>query len=974
MINLSLENKFMKIILFLIIIFNFNIFSQENNIQNKKYKIFPDEYSELDDIKTPVYTTDEYVLEVLNSARRMYIQAIIHTGKKDTLKAEKYFKASLEMINSLSSYPDIMANTDFTDLALQIMDDYEYYANKTDLIDANSPLFLIKEKIYSEIEENIIIGEITTIKDQKIATTGIIETHQPAFLTIPMPENEVVKKSIKWFTETKFGRKVFEVWYGKSSRWFPMMKRIAQEEGIPQEIVYLSMIESGLEPNAISKASAVGLWQFMYPTGKDFGLNSAGSIWVDERRDPEKATRAAMQYLRFLHGEFGDWHLALAAYNCGQGRVSRAIKRSGKTNPTFWDISHLLPKETRYYVPKYISTALVSMEPHLYNFQVDTFKFHEEYKYDIYPINEPVSISAIAKCLNVSDSIIYSLNPELIRKSTPPNVINYNLKIPHNSTELFAANFLQLTPEEKQPYVEHNILAGETISKIAQKYDISSQEIMELNGFRSTKTKLTRGQVLRLPISLTAYEEINEAAKNSGTNYNTSGSLDLVHYVTSGESLFRIARKYGVSIEQLVELNNLKNDKVTLSIGQKLIVSVKDESDEEEENIASDIPKKLDNAIVVRHRVKHGESISEIASKYDTNVDKIKKDNRLRSNTLRSGTNLKIVTNVNPESIQDNISNINEKQIAFHYVKKGESLGKIAGTYGMTISELQNENLLKGHKIYPGQKLKVQKTLNFANNNAPAKSNVTSNNDANNNSVNTSTANNSNVSTSIHTVNKGESLFNISKQYNISVNDLKQINNLSSDYIYEGQKLKLLNNGTLPSSSNNFVSHIVKRGETLGKIAENYNTTTENLKNWNNISGTKIYTGQKLLLQAPAVNNIATSSTPKKVEYHTIRKGETLHSIANQYDLSVNQIKSWNNISGENIKAGDKLALNADAISKGSSNNAKESSSPIYYNLKKGETLSIVANKFGLTVDQIKKLNPNVNERNLQIGQKIRVK
>ncbi len=959
MINLSLENISMKTIVFLIILLNFNAFGQDNSLSNKKYTIFPDEYSELDDIKTPIYTTDEYVLEVLNSSRRMYIQAIIHSGKKDTLKAENYFKASLEMINSLSSYPDIMSNTDFTDLALQIMEDYEVYANKTDLIDANSPLFLIKDKIYSDIEENVFIGELKTLKDEKIASPSYVNTHQPSFLTIPMPENDVVKKSIKWFTETKFGRKVFEVWYGKSSRWFPMMKRIAEEEGIPQEIVYLSMIESGLEPNAISKASAVGLWQFMYATGKDFKLNSDGSIWIDERRDPEKATRAAMQYLRYLHKEFGDWHLALAAYNCGQGRVGRAIKRSGKSNPTFWEISHLLPKETRYYVPKFISTALVSMEPHLYNFKVDTFKFHDEYKYDIYPINEPVSISAIAKCLNVSDSVIYSLNPELIRKSTPPNVISYNLKIPYNTKELFATNFVNLTQEEKQPFVEHNVATGETIAKIARKYDISTQEIVELNGFKSSKTKLVRGAALKLPLSITAYEEINEAARNSGSYYPLNGSIDLVHYVTSGESLYRIARKYGVSIEHLVDMNNLRHKNVTLSIGQKLVVSVKDESEEEDEVVVSEVAKKLNNPIVVRHRVKYGETISDIASKYDTDVNQIKKDNRLRSNTLRNGTNLKIVTSVNPESIQDNISNISEKQIAFHYVRRGETLGRIASKYGMSVSELQGENALRGHKIYPGQKLKVQKTINVASNILISSS--------------SSDGSNLNGSTAIHRVNKGESLYTISKKYNIGINDIKQLNNLSSDYIYEGQRLKLINNGTLPNSSNSYISHTVKKGETLGHIAENYNTTAQNLRNWNNISGSRIYPGQNLVLQAPAAN-VAQISSPKKVEYHTIRKGETLNAIANKYDLSVNQIKSWNNISGTNIRAGDRLVLNADLVSKGGSTNVKESSAPIYYSLKKGETLAVVANKFGLSLNQIRALNPNLNERNLQIGQKIKVK
>lgn len=960
----------MKLLYIVLIFISITAFAQANSLQNKKYMIFPDEYSELDDIKTPVYTTDEYVLEVLNSARKTYIQALVLSNKKDTIAAEKYFKLSLEIINSLASYPDIMTNTDFTDLAIQIMEDYGTLADKGDLIDANSPLFLIKEKIFSEMiaEEEIIVGDLITLKDKKVASTGIGKTHLPAFLTIPMPENDVVKKSIKWFTETKFGRKVFESWYSKSTRWFPLMKQIAKEEGVPEEIVYLSMIESGLNPTIVSRASAVGLWQFMYPTGKDFGLNSNSSIWVDERRDPEKSTRAAMKYLKFLYNEFGDWHLALASYNCGQGRVGRAIKRSGKTNPTFWEISHLLPKETRYYVPKFISTALVAMEPQLYNFQVDTFNYHEEYKFDVIMLNEPVSVSALSKCINISDSVIFCLNPELLRSTTPPNATNYRLKIPHQTKDIFNTNYALLTHEEKQPYVEHNVLSGESIAKIARKYDISAQEITELNGLKSTRTKLRRGNPLKLPLSVASYEEINLAAKESGSYYPLDGSIDLVHYVSRGESLFRIARKYGVSVENLVDLNSLSSKNSTLNIGQKLIVSVKEDSEEEVDDdgvneIAStgsaSVNPKLDKAIVVSHRVKYGENISEIASMYDTDVDKIKKDNRLKSNSLRSGTNLKIVTLVNPESLKNN-NVANDKQIAFHYVRRGETLGRIASKYDMSVSDIQRENSLRGSKIYPGQKLKIQKTVGG---NTREEVNIAS--------VSKPTNSESNIQ--VHSVNKGESLYNISRRYNISVSDLKSMNNLSSDYIYEGQKLKLIDNGTLPSTSNNFAKHSVKRGETLGQIAENYGVLAQQIRNWNNISGSRIYPGQKLLIQSNKAD-IVQSSTPKKVEYHTIRKGETLSSIASKYDVSINEIKSWNSIDGVNIKAGDRLALNADMMSKGSNSVKNESSNPIYYNLKKGENLAIVASKFGISVDQIQKLNSNVNPRRLQIGQKIRVK
>ena len=952
MIFQSWNFKYMKILLLFIILFSFNVYSQEKPLIEKKFSIFPDEYSELDDISTPIYTTDEYVLDVLQSARKSYIKAIVLANKKDTIQAERYFQISIELINSLASYPDIISNTDFTDLAVQIMEDYESFANKTDLIDENSPLFMIRDKLFSEIDKELSFNDLRTIKDQKVASTGVVEQKLPVALTIPMPENEVVKKSIKWFTETPFGRKVFQVWYSKHTKWFPMMKRIATEEGVPEEIVYLSMIESGLEPNAVSKASAVGLWQFMYATGKDFGLNSESSIWLDERRDPEKSTRAAMQYLKFLYNEFGDWHLALAAYNCGQGRVRRAIRKSGKPNPTFWEIDHLLPKESRYYVPRYISTALVAMEPSLYNFQIDTFAYHQEYQYDVYELNEPVNISALSKCLGVSDSVILALNPELIRTTTPPNVSNYKLKIPLGSKNSFALAFAKLTPEEKQPFVEHNVLSGETITKLSRKYGIDAKEIADLNGFSNPKSRLRRGARIKLPLTVAEYEEINEAAKQSGSYYPLDGSVDIVHYVKRGESLYRIARKYGVSIDYLVELNNLRSKNSTLSVGQKLVVSLKEEAEEEDivEEKSSELPK-LDKAIIVSHKVRYGESLSDIADLYDTDINKIKLDNRLRSNYVRSGRNLKITTFENPENFknkQEKVSNSN--QFAFHYVKRGETLGRIASKYGMSVSELQRENSLRGSRIIPGQKLKVQKSSS---------------------NVNTDLAEAKTISNAVHKVRKGESLFQIAKKYDLSVDQIKSLNNLTSDYLYVGQNLKVVSNGTLPSAREDFTKHTVRKGETLGHIAENYGVRASDLRKWNNIRGSRIYPGQKLLLQSNS--DYTHSSTPKNVDYHTIRKGETLNSIANKYDVSVDQLKSWNNISSNNIKAGDKLMLNSDLASKGSNSNSN-SGSPVYYNLKKGETLAFVGRKFGIALNEIKRLNPNVNERRLQIGQKIRVK
>ena len=974
MFSKSYMSKYMKLIFFILLFSTYFLYSQEKSILNKKFSIYPDEYSVLDDIRTPIYTNDDYVLEVLQSARVSYIKALVKANKKDTLQAVKYFKLSLDYINSLASYPDISSNPDFTDLAIQIMENYESFMKRSDLIDENSPLFVIKDKLFNDADKEIVFKDLETLKDKKLkekkaaASTGIVEPKIPLTFTIPMPENEIVKKSIKWFTETSFGRKVFQSWYSKHTRWFPLMKKIAIEEGIPQEIVYLSMIESGLDPNAVSKASAVGLWQFMYETGQDFNLNSDASIWVDERKDPIKSTRAAMKYLKYLYNEFGDWHLAIASYNCGQGRVRRAIRKSGLSNPTFWDIDELLPKETRYYVPRYISTVLVASEPSLYNFQTDTFKFHQEYKFEEFELSEPVSISAIAKCLNASDSLVYALNPELARSSTPPNMDSYKLKIPVGSKSSFAEAFSNLTQDEKQPYVEHKVLRGENLAMIAKKYGIDKDELVALNDLKSKNSRLKRGSKLILPITATQYEEINEFAKETGEYSPSENSVDVVHYVKRGESLFRIARKYGVSVDYLVDLNNLKSKNSRLNVGQKLVVSLKsdDESDEESSDVATveekEIPK-LDAPIIVNHRVKPGESLSDIAQLYNTDIETIKTANRLRSNTLKSGRHLRVQTLVHPEEFKSKSELKTLNQIAFHYVKRGETVGKIAARYGMSASDLSEINNIKRGRIYPGQKLKIQKEFNSRDNDNVE---IASNSEQSRKEI---------KANAVHKVRKGESLFQISQKYNLSVDQVKALNNLSSDYIYVGQNLKVTSAGgessNIASSRSTNTTHTVRRGETLGQIAENYGVSVSQLRNWNGIRGSKIYPGKKLKLQSNT--NYAQSSTPKHLEYHRVRKGETLGQIADKYDVSVSQLQAWNNISGTNIKAGDKLALSSENISKGS-NSKSSGGEPVTYVLRSGETLSIVARKFSMPLNTLIKLNPNLNPNNLQIGQKIRIK
>jgi membrane-bound lytic murein transglycosylase D len=933
-------------------------------IKFNKHYLFPDEFSELDEVPTPINTNDEYVLATLEAARYNYVQALLFEEQGKVEKAKDAYNEAMNELNTLASYPGINQNPDFIDLGGQLLDDYEVFATNNNIVDENAPIYLIKDKFLDDVENQVTItgGEIKTLKDDYLSRSGVKAFDFEDF-TIPMEENEYVKKSIKWLTETNLGRRVMELWLERSARYFPMMRRIAKEEGVPEEIIYLSMIESGLNPNAVSKASAVGLWQFMSYTGKDYGLNTDGSIWIDERRDPEKATRAAMNYLKDLYEMFGDWHLALASYNCGQGRVARAIKRTGKKNPSYWEVRKRLPRETRHYVPRYIATALISMEPELYNFKLDTFEFRDEYKFDVFPLQEPVNIAVLAKCAGVTDSTLRELNPELIKSTTPPNYGTYNLRIPFGSTKDFTTSFAALTPEEKQPWVDHTIQRYETISKVARKYGVSIDEIVSLNGFSSSRSGLRRGGTLKIPISAQKYNDINLAAQKSGTYFPMDGSTDIIHQVRRGESLYLIAKKYGVTVNHIRDLNGMSSRSTNLQIGQQLLIAKRDpakakELDKKEEK------QLLDTPIIVRHKVKSGENLNQLASLYQISEDEIKKLNRMSNDKLRIGSYLKIKTKVDIEKLQESIpADNNSGSFAYHTVRRGETLGKIADRYGMNLNDLKYQNGLRNNRIYPGQRIKV-----YGGGSAP-ESNYASNKTYSKDDL-----------PETHKVRRGETLYNIAMKYGMTVNQIKSANGLRSSSIYPGQRLKVksaansnITSNLSTSSSSNFVIHTVKSGETLGHIAENYGVLAREIRSWNGMRGSLIHPGDKLKI---ASNNVSTNiATNSDFDVHVVKRGETVGLIAARYGVNESQIRAWNGKSNNKILSGEKLYVREPEMNKGSAKAGKSlNANPSYYTLKRGENLYIVAKKFGISLDLIKKLNPNVNSKKLQIGQKIRIK
>ena len=316
---------------------------------------------------------------------------------------------------------------------------------------------------------------------------------EPIF-DIPIVVNDKVEHCIVLFQTTI--RDKFVTWLARSGKYIPFMKNLLKEQGLPEDLVYMALIESGFDPYAYSRSKAVGPWQFIYRTGKRYGLKV--NWWVDERRDTEKSTIAAAKYLKDLYEMFACWYLAAAGYNAGEYRIIKAMKRFRTED--FWTLTKhpYLKRETKNYVPLMIAAALVAKDPEKYGFT--GIEYQEPLRYEKVKVPELTDLSHIAKACEISLEEIKDLNPELQRGVTPPNEPEYEIKIPFTKKDLFTNNFEALQPLEKFQFKTHLVKKGETLKGIAKLYRVDLDPLLEINALNKT-SPVSKGMTLLIPIS-----------------------------------------------------------------------------------------------------------------------------------------------------------------------------------------------------------------------------------------------------------------------------------------------------------------------------------------------------------------------------------------------------------------------------------------------------------------------------------------
>lgn len=611
--------------------------SLENNIETKSLDAFQKD-----------------VMRRISDIYQMHVEAIEAQLNDDPLRAETNILQGLNSLQSLlDEYPEIQSNKRFTELYRSVLTEYrEFYGIEDPAKDVEGKIFDIQEELYASdsdwMDEGYVLPEdITTTKTE-----------------VPLVENRQVSRHLVYYTLKR--PEVMEQWLQRSEKYFPMMEQIFEEEGAPKELIHLAMIESGLNPTARSWASAVGMWQFIRATGSVYGLEV--NWWLDERRDPEKATRAAARHLKDLYNIWGDWHLAMANYNISPRGLRRAINAAGGVED-YWEAFSYLPRETRGYVPGFIAATMIKMNAEEFGFQENYG--NTPYSYEVAEVDPLMPLDLLAEAAGITTEQLKEYNPELLRWATPPGS-KYPLKLPEDRKEQFLANYEDIPKEERsQNITMHTVNRGETLGYIAQKYGTSVRGLYETN--ENLSQTIYPGQKIVVPLAPGSMEEIavdhptnqprSSVASSSSSSRQASAppnSVKITYKVKTGDTIGHIAEWYDIRASQIRAWNNTSN---FITVGENITIYVPESKRTYYEQVA-------DMSFAKKQEIEQQQ---------------------------RSGVDV----------TQAYLATADESGGREYRVKANDTLIQIANTFGVSVEELKQANNLNGNRIYVGQTLKI---------------------------------------------------------------------------------------------------------------------------------------------------------------------------------------------------------------------------------------------------------------------------
>lgn len=628
----------------------------------------------------------------------------------------------------------------------------------------------------------VLDSYVENSKSETVSDEVYIKRLRALPVTIEMPFNSVVKTYIEMYTQRR--RTLVEEMLGMSLYYMPIFEQALEKEGLPLELKYLPVIESALNPDAVSRVGATGLWQFMISTAKGLGLE-VNSL-VDERRDPYRASEKAAVYLKNLYNIYHDWSLVIAAYNCGPGNVNKALRRAGGSGKDFWAIYPYLPKETRGYVPAFIAANYVMT--YFKNHNISPSLAKKPLLTDTIAVNQRINFNQISKVLNMPIDELRVLNPQFRRDVIPGDTHSYSLCLPTHQVYSFIMSKDSILNYRTDLYGRRDVVEPATIT---DSKDIQGVEGVDFTYETQTVTKW--------------------------------------HKVRRGETLAKIAGKYGVTSSSIKRANGLRKSSVKRGQSLKIVTTQRvkvpiEKSDEP----ASDELLAANNAGTELDAEQTDTEEIEVAEPAPTTVKPAEQPKAKPEPKQKEQPKTKEQPKKRNHSDDAGI-------ITKHTVRSGESLYKIATDNGITVDELKAANNLTNDAVKAGQTLVI-----------PAKGEAAKH----------AAATKPEQKTSKYTVRKGDNLGKIAAKHGITVDQLKELNNLTDNNIMVGQSIVVPGDGeqaaTKPAKAERekprTTTHTVRSGETLGAIAEKYGTTVSAIKRASGIKSDRISIGQKLTI------------------------------------------------------------------------------------------------------------------------------
>lgn len=694
-------------------------------------------------------------------------------------------------------------------------------------------------------------------ENEQVSDEVYIKRLQAMPTTIEMPFNSVVKSYIEMYVNRR--RTLVEEMLGMSLYYMPIFEDALERQGLPLELKYLPVIESAINPDAVSRVGATGLWQFMVSTAKGLGLE-VNSL-VDERRDPYRSSEKAAEYLKNLYNIYHDWSLAIAAYNCGPGKVNQALRRAGAAEGEmrdFWEIYEYLPRETRGYVPAFIAANYVMT--YFKNHNISPSLAKKPLITDRVRVTDRIAFKQISDVLNIPIEELRVLNPQFRRDVIPGNSHPYDLCLPMHQVGSF-------------------IMSEDSIKNYT-------------NGVSFPRTVVEPG--------VARTDDIN-GVEGVDFKYETR-SVTKWHKVRRGETLASIANAYGVTTSSIKKANGLRSSSIKRGRSLKIVTTerVKVPIENTEEEVGDEL------------MLQNGEEVESVDAGDAENASKDE------NNEPKAAPK--------PAKSHDGI-------VVKHTVVAGETLHSLAKANGLTVDQIKTANGLTSDEIQVGMVLTIpdpsyKPTPHASSGTKPAA--TTSRPAVHASEIHKSDAEKTEAPKQVqHVVKRGETLAKIARKYGVSTDDIKALNDIENDVVQRGQLLMIpvVEKGSQAASAAEDkaetkqpanaaskaeatpTTYKVRKGDTLGKIADKFGTTVDAIMQANGMSNSEIMVGQTLQISGKAKGSKSAAKSSGSTTTYKVRSGDTLGSIAARYGTTVNAIKRASGLKSDRLSIGQKLTI-----------------------------------------------------------------